>query len=202
MLLLETPKACVHPTMSSFNHGAVVSLKLTDFMQFRYVEFFPGPSLNVIIGPNGSGKSSVVNGIALALGAKTAVLGRAEHIVDFIRMGCDEAELEIEIFNDQDDEDNFVIKRLIQRLEERHTLRAMGKHSKWWINGKSVKEKDVLQLAKDFNIQTDNLCQFLPQDKVHDFSKMSPKELLNKTVEAVGDQEIVADHKKSVICCI
>ena len=182
--------------MSNFSHGAVVSLKLTNFMQFGYVEFSPGPSLNVIIGPNGSGKSSVVNGIALALGAKTAVLGRADHIVDFIRMGCDEAELEIEIYNAQAEEENYVIKRKIERLEERHSLKAMGKHSKWWINDESVKEKDVLQLAKDLNIQTDNLCQFLPQDKVHDFSKMSPKDLLNKTVEAVGDREIVEDHKK------
>ena len=34
-------------------------------------------------GPNGAGKSTIVNGIALALGAKTAVLGRADHIVSF-----------------------------------------------------------------------------------------------------------------------
>ena len=47
---------------TAFNHGSVVSLKLKDFMQFRYVECHPGPSLNVIIGPNGSGKSSIVNG--------------------------------------------------------------------------------------------------------------------------------------------
>ena len=56
---------------TAFNHGSVVSLKLTDFMQFRYVEFHPGPSLNVIIGPNGSGKSSIVNG-------KTRILNSLE----------------------------------------------------------------------------------------------------------------------------
>ena len=33
-----------------FNHGSIVSLKLTDFMQFNYVEFWPGPTLNVILG--------------------------------------------------------------------------------------------------------------------------------------------------------
>ena len=57
----------------------------------------PGPTLNVILGPNGSGKSSVVNGLALALGAKTNVLGRAENVIDFIRTGCDSAELEVEL---------------------------------------------------------------------------------------------------------
>ena len=39
-----------------------------------------------ISGPNGAGKSTIVNGIALALGAKTAVLGRADHIVSFARI--------------------------------------------------------------------------------------------------------------------
>ena len=29
-----------------FSHGAVVSLKLTDFMQFNYVVFNPGATLN------------------------------------------------------------------------------------------------------------------------------------------------------------
>ena len=49
-----------------------------NFMQYSECEMLPGPTLNVIIGPNGSGKSSVVNGLALALGSKTNVLGRYE----------------------------------------------------------------------------------------------------------------------------
>lgn len=36
----------------------------------------------------------------------------------------------------------------------------------------------------------------MPQDKVHDFSKMNSKELLVKTVEAVGDVELRNDHEK------
>ncbi len=43
--------------------------------------------------------------------------------------------------------------------------------------------------------QTANLCQFLPQDKVHEFSKMNPKELLVKTVEAVGEPELINDQE-------
>ena len=118
-----------------FSHGAVVSLKLTDFMQFNYVEFNPGATLNgkffimqyfkylhlfiiskitVILGPNGAGKSTIVNGIALALGAKTSVLGRADHIVDFIRTGCESATLDIEIYNEFE-EANYLIRRKIFR---------------------------------------------------------------------------------------
>ena len=58
--------------------GAIVRLYLKNFMQYSECEMLPGPTLNVIIGPNGSGKSSVVNGLALALGSKTNVLGRYE----------------------------------------------------------------------------------------------------------------------------
>ena len=44
------------------------------------------------------------------------------------------------------------------------------------------------------SFQTDNLCQFLPQDKVHDFSKMNPRELLAKTVAAFGEPDLKEDH--------
>lgn len=59
-------------------------------------------------------------------------------------------------------------------------------------------EKRIHELVKSLNIQTDNLVQFLPQDKVHDFSKMNSKELLVRTVDAVGDVELRADHEKYV----
>jgi hypothetical protein len=41
------------------------------------------------------------------------------------------------------------------------------------------------------------LCQFLPQDKVYDFSKMNSKELLTKTVSAFGEPELKQDHDRS-----
>ena len=37
------------------------------------------------------------------------------------------------------------------------------------------------------NIQIENLCQFLPQDRVADFAKMNPQELLENTEKAVSD---------------
>ena len=99
-----------------YGHGTVISLKLKDFMQFsNLVEFRPGPMLNVVVGPNGSGKSSLVNGIALALGSNTAVLGRVSDIAEFIRIGCDVAELEIELLNALQPDKNYVIRRVIRR---------------------------------------------------------------------------------------
>ena len=48
--------------------------------------------------------------------------------------------------------------------------------------------------AEALKIQTDNLCQFLPQDKVHDFSRLNSKGLLDSTVEAVGDTDLQKNH--------
>lgn len=173
---------------SKFQHGSIVRLFLRDFMQYSEVEMKPGPTLNVVIGPNGSGKSSIVNGLALALGAKTAVLGRADDVSEFIRLGKDEAELEVELYNDRDNSGNYVINR-------QWTKDAKSK-TRWTLNKKSSTLKEITALVKSLNIQTDNLCQFLPQDKVHDFSKMNPKQLLGKTVDAIGENQLKEDHER------
>jgi chromosome segregation ATPase len=98
-----------------YGHGAVARIKLKDFMQFTNIEFQPGPMLNVVIGPNGAGKSSLVNAIALGLGAETGVLGRADYTEEFIRTGCDGAEVEIELHNAVPNQDNYIFRRLIYK---------------------------------------------------------------------------------------
>ena len=204
-----------------FQHGSIVRLYLRDFMQYSEVEFKPGPTLNVIIGPNGSGKSSVVNGLALALGkhfasliskenskffifpgdhplynishciegAKTAVLGRADDVQEFIRIGKDEAEVEVELNNNEGGK-NFIINRLWSKNDSSKTKTI------WTLNGKITTGKQVTDLVRKLNIQTDNLCQFLPQDKVHDFSKMNSKQLLSRTIDAIGDNQLKEDHER------
>ena len=44
----------------------------------------------------------------------------------------------------------------------------------------------IEDLALKFNIQVSNLCQFLPQDKVDEFSKMNMCELLESTQKTVS----------------
>jgi chromosome segregation ATPase len=45
----------------------------------------------------------------------------------------------------------------------------------------------IEDLLRKLNIQVDNLCQFLPQDRVADFPKMSPQQLLENTEKCVGE---------------
>ena len=45
------------------------------------------------------------------------------------------------------------------------------------------------------NVQVSNLCQFLPQDRVGEFARMSPPELLTCTQQAVGSDQLLMMHK-------
>ena len=53
-----------------------------------------------------------------------------------------------------------------------------------------------MELARSFSIQIDNLCQFLPQDKVVEFAAMTPVELLRSTQRAVAPQEMIDLHEE------
>lgn len=54
---------------------------------------------------------------------------------------------------------------------------------------KTCSKADFLKLISKFNIQVDNLCQFLPQDRVQDFTKMNAQELLHNTQISVCPPE-------------
>lgn len=51
-----------------YRPGAIVRIKVTNFVTYTSAEFFPGPKLNMVIGPNGTGKSTLVCAICLGLG--------------------------------------------------------------------------------------------------------------------------------------
>jgi chromosome segregation ATPase len=52
----------------------------------------------------------------------------------------------------------------------------------------------VQEVVAALNIQLDNLCQFLPQDRVVAFAQMSPCELLLETEKAFGSRELHEQH--------
>lgn len=53
---------------SKHQPGAIIRVKLKNFVTYKDAEFYPGPSLNMVIGPNGNGKSTLVCAICLGLG--------------------------------------------------------------------------------------------------------------------------------------
>jgi len=142
----------------------------------------------MIIGPNGTGKSTVVCAICLGLGSPTSTLGRAKDVGEFVKNGHQQATIEIElkagpIHNGR----NQVVRRVIKRE---------GNKSIWFLNGHQTTHKNVVKLMKYFRIQIDNLCQFLPQDRVVEFARLTPIELLEQTQMAVASDEVAGWHQQ------
>jgi chromosome segregation ATPase len=174
----------------AYHDGSIVSITLENFVTYSYATIKPGPNLNVVIGPNGSGKSSIVSAIALGLGESPKILARGKTIDHFIKHGEDNCLIEIELFHR---DGNVTFRREVGRK----TNSRMKKNS-WKINGKAVTKEDVITMVRSLNIQLDNLCQFLPQDRVAAFAQLTRPELLKATEKSIGGEELLATHKELV----
>lgn len=189
---LETPQTIARPRqrptsgLPKHQPGSIVRVTLKDFVTYSNATFYPGSSLNMVIGPNGTGKSTLVCAICLGLGWGAQNLGRAKDVAEFIKHGTSKAIIEIEL-KGHPGKPNINIKRQINHQKG-------GNH--WWIDGHASNEKQAKATAEKFNIQIDNLCQFLPQDRVSEFAKMTPVEKLRATIRAAASQEMVEQHEK------
>lgn len=168
-----------------FQPGSIVRVKLKNFVTYTAAEFHLGPSLNMIIGPNGTGKSTLVCAICLGLGWSSEHLGRAKDLSAFVKHGAAEAEIEIELAKAEGMRANPVITRI---------LRGEDNKSVFLLNGKHSTKNAVMEMCKRFAIQIDNLCQFLPQDRVVEFAKMKDTERLRATLGAAARPEMSEWH--------
>ncbi|NXK43895.1 SMC5 protein, partial [Chauna torquata] len=152
------------------------------FRTYDICEVRPGPNLNMIVGANGTGKSSIVCAICLGLAGKPSFIGRADKVGLFVKQGCLKGVVEIELSKTPD---NIIITREIQ---------VVNNTSTWFINKKPTTLKTVEEQIAALNIQVDNLCQFLPQDRVGEFAKLSKVELLEATEKSIGPPEMYQFH--------
>ncbi|XP_063852598.1 LOW QUALITY PROTEIN: structural maintenance of chromosomes protein 5-like [Scylla paramamosain] len=171
-----------------FKTGNICRIYVKDFLTFNEVEVRPKPRLNLICGPNGSGKSSILSAICLCLGGKAQVMGRSKEVFDYVKVGKPEAILEVELF--VQNQINVVLT---------HKISSATRKRAWFMQGKEVTHKTAMTRIEELNIQVDNLCQFLPQDRVVAFAKMNRQELLVATEKAVGDPSLHSDHQ--MLCC-
>ncbi|XP_073490680.1 structural maintenance of chromosomes protein 5 [Aquarana catesbeiana] len=167
---------------SSHVEGAIVRIKMENFLTYDLCEVFPGPHLNMIVGANGTGKSSIVCAICLGLAGKTSFIGRADKVGFYVKRGCQKGMVELELYKASG---NLVITREIQ---------VSNNQSTWFINGRNASLKSVEEQVAAMNIQVGNLCQFLPQDKVGEFAKLSKTELLEATEKSIGPPEMHRFH--------
>ncbi|XP_069633134.1 structural maintenance of chromosomes protein 5 isoform X2 [Haliaeetus albicilla] len=165
-----------------FVEGSIVRVLMENFLTYDTCEVRPGPNLNMIVGANGTGKSSIVCAICLGLAGKPSFIGRADKVGLFVKQGCLKGVVEVELAKTPD---NIIITREIQ---------VVNNTSTWFINRKPTTLKTVEEQIAALNIQVDNLCQFLPQDRVGEFAKLSKIELLEATEKSVGPPEMYQFH--------
>ncbi|KOS19946.1 Structural maintenance of chromosomes protein 5 [Escovopsis weberi] len=173
--------------MTNFQPGAIVRVSVENFVTYEQADFYPGPHLNMIIGPNGVGKSTLVCAICLGLGYTPKLLGRASTIKEFIRLNKNRATIEIELQKRPGDQSNYVVKVLI---------RSDQSALKWWLNGEETTQKKILEVGQKLKLQVDNLCQFLPQDRVAEFANSTPVALLHETLRAAAPQKVRDEHEQ------
>ena len=58
------------------------------------------------------------------------------------------------------------------------------------------KQAEIRTFVHDLDINVNNLCQFLPQERVVEFCKLGPEDLLENTEKAVGDNLTFTLHQK------
>lgn len=172
---------------SGFATGSIVRVKVENFVIYEKAEFLPGPNLNMVIGPNGTGKSSLVCAICLGLGYPASVLGRATSFGEFVKHGKEYATVEVELQKRPEDRANYVIKLVIKREDSTR---------KFSLNGREATIKQIQHVTRQLRIQIDNLCQFLPQDKVAEFAGLNSVELLTRTLQAAAPEAIIEQQNR------
>ncbi|KJH49753.1 RecF/RecN/SMC protein [Dictyocaulus viviparus] len=174
-----------------FADGSITKIVYHNFLTYDDVECKPGPNLNVFIGTNGAGKSTVICGICLAVGGSPKVLGRSERMEVEIALGtC--------VYYSKFD-NAPTSNRADSRNGEQRVKILLQRPNKctYFINGSKVTQHEVRNLVASYNIQVDNPCTFLAQDKVKSFSEQSPVDLLMNT-ERAGDPHLLKKHEELI----
>ncbi|CAB1318577.1 unnamed protein product [Coregonus sp. 'balchen'] len=108
--------------------------------------------------------------------------GKSSIVGLYVKRGCNKGSVEIVLYKAKG---NLVINREIH---------VENNQSMWMLNGKHSSQKTVEEEVKALQIQVSNLCQFLPQEKVGEFAKMTKIELLEATEKSVGPPEMYDFH--------
>ncbi|BBN16913.1 structural maintenance of chromosomes protein 6 [Marchantia polymorpha subsp. ruderalis] len=150
--------------------GTIRRIRVENFMCHSNLSIDFIDRVNFITGQNGSGKSAILTAILVAFGIKAKGTQRANSIKDFVKNGCRTASVVVELNNEGLDAykpdvygDTIMIERRI--TENGSHFQVSG------AQGKKVgsKKSDVLDIVEHFNIDVENPCILMTQDKSREF---------------------------------
>ncbi|KAJ7949553.1 Structural maintenance of chromosomes protein 6 [Quillaja saponaria] len=160
------------PTSTPHNSkaGIIKKIRLENFMCHSNLETELGEWVNFITGQNGSGKSAILTALCVAFGSRAKGTQRASTLKDFIKTGCSSAIVHVEIQNEGEDAfkpedygDAIIVER---RISESTSSIVLKNHQ-----GKKVASRmvDLHELVDHFNIDVENPCVVMSQDRSREF---------------------------------
>ena len=123
----------------------------------------------------GTGKSALTHAICLACCGSIKSVGRSDDTSEYVKR------------NSKDDI-SFCEVDLLKHdsiVTVRRYLSKDNSSSKWSIDGRNATQLSVKQLMSNLNIDLNNLCSFMPQDRVGAFTQQSARGILEKTLECI-----------------
>ncbi|EDO15954.1 hypothetical protein Kpol_1044p13 [Vanderwaltozyma polyspora DSM 70294] len=178
-----------------YQAGSIIKIKMKNFMTYGLVEYQLCPSFNMIIGPNGSGKSTVVCALGLGLASKLDITGRGDIVTQYIQNGKTSGKIEITLKYSDRIKNVKGVNPNRETVTIKREISIDAKKSNYKINNTVVNEKDVRDIVSKLNIQLDNLCQYLPQERLKDFARLKGEKLLLETIRAV-DPALLSDFNE------
>lgn len=165
------------------------SIKLVGFKSFVEPTVFQiDPGLTGVVGPNGCGKSNLLEAIRWVMGANSAKAMRASGMDDVIfsgtksRPGRNQASVTLHIYNGAkcapamfNDEEQLEVTRIITK----------GAGSKYKVNGKTVRAKDVQLLFADASTGA-NSPALVRQGQINELISAKPANRRRILEEAAG----------------
>lgn len=160
-----------NPTSSSGSGAGTISrIRLENFMCHSNLQIELCPWVNFITGQNGSGKSAILTALCIAFGSRAKGTQRASTLKDFIKTGCSYAIVEVEIKNEGDEPfkpdiygDSIIIER---RITQTTGSTVMKDHRGRKVAGR---KDELRELVEHFNIDVENPCVIMSQDKSREF---------------------------------
>ncbi|KAJ0962005.1 hypothetical protein J5N97_029833 [Dioscorea zingiberensis] len=150
--------------------GIISRIRLENFMCHSSLEIELGGWVNFITGQNGSGKSAILTALCVAFGCRAKGTQRASSLKDFIKNGCNYASVVVEIKNQGEDAfkpetyGNIIIL-------ERRILESTSSTTLKDCQGRKVatRRDELRELVEHFNIDVENPCVIMSQDKSREF---------------------------------
>ncbi|XP_020572528.1 structural maintenance of chromosomes protein 6A-like isoform X2 [Phalaenopsis equestris] len=150
--------------------GVISRIRLENFMCHSSLQIDLGDWVNFITGQNGSGKSAILTALCVAFGCRAKGTQRANALKDLIKTGCSYAAIFVEIKNEGEDAfkpetyGNIII--IERRITELTSSIALKDHQ-----GRKIAQraKELDELIDHFNIDVENPCVVMSQDKSREF---------------------------------